>query len=130
MSNQDKYASVISKVRNEIAHLNDRYMNYENKKFSEKIKEYKNEGGDSGRLYLKLFKYIDRINENFSQYNNITKIVKEKYPNMATYISLDRESRKINPEEIGNQIKAILSDLKAVLSYGEYSDIITKTTWQ
>lgn len=127
MNNQDKYASVIEKVRREIARLNKRYINAENRKFSKQINKYKTDGGDSGRLYVKLFKYIDEINNNFDKYNNLTKITKEKYPNIATYILLDKESKKIKPEEISRQIKTVLVDLKSSLSYGEYSDLIIKT---
>ncbi|WP_413853717.1 hypothetical protein [Candidatus Ruminimicrobium bovinum] len=127
MNNQDKYASVIKKVKAEIVRLNNKYINSENRKFSKQINKYKTKGNDSGKLYVLLFKYIDEINSDFEKYNNITKIVKENYPNIATYILLDQESNKIKPEEISRQIKAVLVDLKSVLSYNQYSDIITKT---
>jgi len=127
MDNQEKYDSIIQKVRIEIDRLNKMYVNLENRKFSQGINNYKHKGGDSGQFYIKLFKYIDKINNNFDKYNNITKISKDDYPNMAAYITLDEESKKIKPEEISSQIQTVLGDLKAVLSYEQYLEIITKT---
>ena len=127
MDNQEKYDSIIQKVRIEIARLNKMYVNLENRKFSQGINNYKHKGGDSGQFYIKLFKYIDKINNNFDKYNNITKISKDDYPNMAAYITLDEESKKINPKQIGSQIKAVLKDLQSVLSYEQYSQMIIES---
>lgn len=127
IQNQSKYKESLSGIEKELKILNSQYVNGRNKRFTKHINSYLNGKTDSVKFYTFLFKYINKINNNPQDYNNITAIKTEDYPNMSMFLGLSKEYQDLNVDVINDELSQFLSSLKGRMTYSVYKKLLEYT---
>ena len=127
IENQDKYKEISKKINKEISFLEQRYVNIRNKRFNGNIEEYLSNKIDTKRFYRQLIKYVKDINANPENYNNITAIRLEDYPNISKFMTLRKVSKNINVREVTQQLQIVINELKNKLPYNTYTRLLKET---
>jgi len=109
-------SSYISKISKEIDFLKEKYLNLENKQFSELIQE-KNKGNITQEEFLqKLF--------NYAKENNINT---HNYKNLQTYLKIYNKNF-INKNSLKKELIEITKEIKENVSYSQYQQFINNTS--
>ncbi len=124
---QPEYNSVISKINKEIEVLSGIYLNERNKRFTGTINEYASGKTDTLKFYRLLHKYVEKIRQSPGQYNNITAINMQDYPNISKYLNISSMSKDINPRQVGIELQALVNVVKNKIPYGSYKRLLSVT---
>ena len=127
IENQDKYKELSKKINKEISFLEQRYVNIRNKRFNSSIEDYLSNKIDSKRFYRQLIKYVKDINDNPDNYNNMTAIRLEDYPNISKFMTLRKVSKNINVRDVTQQLQIVINELKNKLPYNTYTRLLKET---
>ena len=127
IENQDKYKELSKKINKEISFLEQKYVNIRNKRFNSNIEDYLSGKIDTRRFYRQLLKYIKDINVNPEEYNNVTAIRLEDYPNISKFMTLRKVSKNINVRDVTQQLQIVLSELKSRMPYNTYTRLLKET---
>ena len=127
IQNQGKYQNIINKVNTEINILESMYVNNRNKNFNENIQKYILNKIDTKQFYKQLIKYVKDINKNPQNYNNITAIRLEDYPNINMFLSMVSDSNKVNLKEARIELQSLIILLKNKIPFDVYSRILKET---
>lgn len=127
IQNQGKYQNIINKVNTEINILESMYVNNRNKNFNENIQKYILNKIDTKKFYKQLIKYVKDINKNPQNYNNITAIRLEDYPNIDMFLSMVSDSNKVNLKEARIELQSLIILLKNKIPFDVYSRILKET---
>ena len=127
IENQDKYKELGKKINQEINFLEQRYVNVRNKRFNSSIEDYLSGKIDTRRFYRQLLKYVKDINSNPDEYNNITAIRLEDYPNISKFMTLRKVSKNINVRDVSYQLQAVINELKSSIPYNVYTQLLKET---
>ncbi len=124
---QPQYNSVVSKVNKEIEVLSNIHLNEKNKRFSRKINDYRNGKTDTLKFYRLLAKYVEKINSVPEQYNNITAINFDDYPNISKYINISQQSKDTNPRQVSIELQTLINIIKNKIPYSSYKKLLDIT---
>ena len=127
IENQDKYKELSKKINKEISFLEQKYVNIRNKRFNNSIEDYLSGKIDTRRFYRQLLKYIKDINANPEEYNNVTAIRLEDYPNISKFMTLRKVSKNINVRDVTQQLQIVLNELKSRMPYNIYTRLLKET---
>ncbi len=127
LNNRNIYSDVLSKIKQEISILNNKYINQRNRRFSRILTDYNNGKISSTRFYKILFKYIANINDNNENYNNIVPIMTSLYPNISKYLTIYSATSDINSKLVTAQLQSFLLMLKSKLPYNVYTKLLSYT---
>lgn len=127
INNRDKYSEIINQIKQEIFILNNKYINQKNRRFSRILNDYNNGKISSTKFYKILFKYIQNINKNEQNFNNIVPILIIDYPNISKYLNIYSNSNGINPKLVSTQLQSFVLTLKNNLPYSTYDKLLTYT---
>jgi len=120
IQNQPKYKETLADMAKELKILNSQYVNSKNKRFTKYIYKYLNGNIDSTKFYTILFKYVNKINLNPSDYNNITSVKTEDYPNISMFLCLSKEYKDLDVNRVNAELGSFISSLKNKLTYSDY----------
>lgn len=121
------YSDVIDQLSREIKVLNNRHTNIRNKKFSKILKSYREGNLSATKFYRILFKYVNNITVNPSQYNNILPLTVENYPNISSFLSVSTNTKNIDTNLLSTQLQAFILNLKTNLPYKYYQQLLSDT---
>lgn len=127
IENQPRYKETLLNIKKELKILNAQYVNSRNERFTKYIDSYFNGKTDSTKFYTLLFKYINKISQNPQNYNNITAIQIEDYPNISMYLGLSKRYRGLNINQVNTELEAFIGTLKNKLSYSVYKKLLEST---
>ena len=127
IQNQSKYKESLSEIKKELKILNSQYVNGRNKRFTKHIDSYLNGETESVKFYVFLFKYVNKINLNPQDYNNITAIKTEDYPNISMFLGLSKEYQDLNIDIINDELAKFVSSLKGRMTYSVYKKLLEYT---
>ena len=127
IQNKTIYSKLINQIKQELFILNNKYINQKNRRFSRILNNYNTGKISSTKFYKILFKYIQNINENKENFNNIVPILIKDYPNFSKYLNIYSNSNDINPKLVTTQLESFILLLKNNLPYNVYAKLLAYT---
>ncbi|MCX5782446.1 MAG: hypothetical protein NT145_07065, partial [Elusimicrobia bacterium] len=107
--------------------MKEEYFSSRNKHFDSLIDQHKSASIKTEKYYELLSKYIQKINENPNNFNNLSPIRLENYPHISTYIELSRATNNFNYDRISRQLQEFVREIKSKMPYGDYQLLLEKT---
>ncbi len=120
----EKKAGVLS---NELESMENEFFSERNKHFNKLIEDHKKGNISSEKYYELLSKYVAKINEDTSKFNNLLPVRMENYPNICSYLELSRISKSLKYDRISRQMEEVIKEIKTRLPYAEYKELLDKT---
>ncbi len=117
----------IKELGKELEFMQARYSSTKNMRFSRLIEQHRAGGIESSKYYSLLSKYVRNINENPARYNNVLPISMDNYPNIGSYLEIDRAARQLDYTKVTRQLQQFLEVIRARAPYSAYSLLIEKT---
>ena len=116
LSLQPEVNAICSQLEKEINKIKRDYSSKQARKLERLIKSFKQKEIDAKHYYAQLLVLADSCNLSI-----------DKYPNIKIYMSLLDKAQYINNKKVIHEFSKFVSEIKNVLSYQQYSDLVKKS---
>jgi len=107
--------------------LQARYCSAENRKFNDIISARRRNALKDEEYYGILLEYVKRIASDPRKYAALAVPSIADYPNIAACVELSHSSKKIEFKRVCAQVSGFVNDIKPVITYGQYNELLEKT---
>ncbi len=116
ISLQPEITAICSQLEKEISKVKRDYSGRQARKLQKLINSFKQKEIDAKTFYSQLKMLADSVNMSIN-----------KYPNIKIYISLLDKAQYVNDKKVVHEFTKFVSELKNILSYQQYSDLLKRS---
>ncbi|MDR3257165.1 MAG: hypothetical protein LBT18_05975, partial [Endomicrobium sp.] len=114
---QNEVSTILASMDENIKYLKSMYFNHKQHKIEELVKNYTLEKIDANKYFILMSKYTDTLGIDINNYENI-----------AMYIDLLNESKKIDYNRATKELQIFIMKLRELLPYAAYEMIVKATS--
>ncbi len=127
LAKKDIYNAKIKELNKDLEFMKAKYLGAKNLSFNELLEKHRSSEIPADKYYKMLAWYVKKINENPDKYNNILPVSMDNYPNISTFIELNRIAKQMNYRDLTRQMQQYMQFLRSNLPYNTYNSLIEKT---
>ena len=127
LDSKSYFEAKLKGMAKDLTNMKGEYFSARNRHFDGLVEEHKEGKVSSEKYYELLSKYVEKINSNPAEYNNLSAISMANYPQISAYLELSRMAKGFRYERISRELQGFVSKLKQKMSYSEYKVLVERT---